>query len=78
MTFHENFVLSLSHDETVHGKGSLFGMMAGDEWQKYANLRLLFGYMYGMPGKKLLFMGRRTGAVARVEPRIEHRMARDP
>jgi 1,4-alpha-glucan branching enzyme len=55
--FHENFVMPLSHDETVHGKGSLFGMMAGDEWQRYANLRLLFGYMYGMPGKKLLFMG---------------------
>jgi len=45
------------YDETVRGKGSLFGMMAGDEWQKHANLRLLFGYMYGMLGKKLLFMG---------------------
>jgi 1,4-alpha-glucan branching enzyme len=55
--FHENFVLPLPRDETVHGKGSLFGMMAGDEWQKYANLRSLFGYMCGMPGKKLLFMG---------------------
>ena len=74
--FHENFVLPLSHDEVVHGKGSLFGMMAGDEWQKYANLRLLFGYMFAQPGKKLLVHGRRTGAVAGVEPRIEHRMAR--
>jgi 1,4-alpha-glucan branching enzyme len=55
--YHENFVLPLSHDEVVHGKGPLWDKCAGDEWQKYAGLRLVFGYQWGMTGKKLLFQG---------------------
>ena len=73
--FTENFILPLSHDEVVHGKGALLDKLAGDAWQKYATLRALYGFMFAHPGQEAAVHGRRIRTVARVEPRSQPRLA---